>query len=90
MRGGRSQGWGMMVLFLVAGAVIGGVLGEVLKDIALFSGIMPYLTKAYPVFDLAPVTVNLGIIRLSLGLALNPNLLSILGAVLGFVIFRKL
>ena len=50
---------------------------------------MPYLVATYPVFDISPFTVNLYVIRLTLGLAFAPNLMSIIGVVLALFLFRK-
>lgn len=85
--GGR--GLGFCILYIVIGAILGGLLGELLKEVGVLSGVMPYLVTAYPVFDISPFTVNLYVIRLTIGLAFAPNLMSILGVVLAMFLFRK-
>jgi hypothetical protein len=84
-----GRGYGMCVLFVVVGAILGGILGQLLMNVDALAGIMPYLVTTYPVFDIAPVTFNLYVIQLTLGLAFAPNLMSILGIVLAIVLFRK-
>ena len=63
--------------------------GAPIKMSEMLSGVVPYLVTSYPVFDMTPVTVNLYVLRFTLGLAFAPNLMSILGIVLAIVLFRK-
>ena len=85
--GGSSSG--MCALYMAIGAILGGILGELMKMSDMLAGLVPYLVTSYPVFDMAPVTLNLYVFRLTLGLAFEPNLMSILGVVLAVFIFRK-
>jgi hypothetical protein len=87
VRGGTSKSFGLTVLFLVLGAIIGGILGELIADVPL-GGATPYLVKTYPVFDLPPVTINLYVIKFIVGLSFHPNLISILGVVVAYVLVR--
>ena len=80
---------GLCVLYVVVGAVLGGLLGELMKMSEMLAGVVPYLVTSYPVFDMTPVTVNLYVLRFTLGLAFAPNLMSILGVVLAIYLFRK-
>lgn len=84
---GKSMG--MMVLFLITGAVVGGILGELAANSSLLSGVAPYLIKPFPVFDLPPVTINLYVIKLVIGFALYPNLMSVLGIIAAIILFRR-
>lgn len=79
----------MGALFVVIGAVLGGLLGDVLAKIEAFSGLMPYLVNTYPVLNVPPVTIDLYIVKLTAGVAFSPNLMSILGIVLAIVLFRR-
>lgn len=84
---GRSPG--LCALFVIIGAILGGILGEILRDVSALSGIMPYLVQTYPVLDMAPMTFDFYIIRLTIGLGLTPNLMSFLGIVLALLLFRR-
>ncbi len=84
---GRNSG--MLILFVVIGAILGGILGELLRGVEALQGILPYLVTTYPVFDMKPVQINLYVIKLTLGLSFTPNLMSIIGVVLAVVIFRR-
>ncbi len=90
-RRGSSAGksMGMMALFLITGAVVGGILGELAASSSLLSGIAPYLIKPFPVFDLPPVAINLYVIKLVIGFALYPNLMSVLGIIAAIIVFRR-
>jgi hypothetical protein len=80
---------GMMTLFLITGAVVGGILGELAANISLLADVVPYLIKPFPVFDLPPVAINLYVIKVVIGFALYPNLMSILGIIAAIILFRR-
>lgn len=86
---GTTKGYGILILFVLTGAVLGGILGEVISNVSVFAGIAPYLVQTYPIVDVAPVNINLCVIQLSLGFALYPNLISILGILLAIFLFKR-
>jgi hypothetical protein len=88
LKGGSGKGLGMLFLFLITGAVLGGILGELIANWSL-GGITPYLVKQFPIFDLPPITVNLYVIKFVIGFALHPNLISIAGIVAAIFLFRR-
>ena len=89
MRGGYRKSTGMLMLFMATGAVLGGILGELLATSSLLSGAAPYLVKQFAIFDVPPVTVNLYVFRLVIGFALYPNLISIIGMLAAVWLFRR-
>lgn len=86
---GTTRGYGMLVLFVVTGAILGGILGDVIRAMPIFSGAAAYLTQTYPVIDISPIFVNLYVIEFSFGLAFQPNLISIFGVLLAIFLFKK-
>jgi len=84
-----GRNYGMAVLFVVVGAILGGLLGELMRQVDALSGLIPYLVTTYPVFDIQPFAINLYVIQLTIGLSFAPNLMSILGIVLALFLFRK-
>lgn len=88
MKGASGKGFGLLALFLILGAVLGGILGELIAGWPL-GGITPYLVKTFPIFDLPPITINLYIVKFVFGMALHPNLISILGVVGAYFLFRR-
>ena len=89
MRGGNNKGYGILVLFIITGAVLGGIIGEIIATSTILTGVAPYLVKTFLIFDLPPITINLYVIKLVLGFALQPNLVSILGIVVAILLFRR-
>jgi len=89
VRGGKSKGYGLLALFLITGAVLGGIFGEIIASSTTLAGLAPYLIKNYLIFDLPPVTINLYVVRFILGFSLQPNLMSILGIVTAILLFRR-
>ena len=89
MRGNATKGYGVLILFVITGAVLGGILGEIIMDIPALSSIATYLVHQYAILDLSPIMINLYVIKLSFGFALHPNLISILGVVLAIFLFKR-
>ena len=68
--------------------LIGGILGQLLEG-ANFVGLMPYLTRTFEIFDLKDITLNLGILQLHFGIRFAPNLISIIGILIAFWLYKK-
>lgn len=90
MRGGKTKSFFVWVLFFMGGAIIGGLLGELIAGSSALSGIAPYLTKKYVIFDMAPANVNLFILQLKFGITLQPNLVSVIGVVIAMFLCDRL
>lgn len=88
MRNGAGKSLGLIALFLVLGAIIGGIIGELIAGFPL-GGVTPFLVKTYPIFDLAPVTVNLYVAKFIVGLSFHPNLVSLLGMIGAYFLVRR-
>ena len=86
---GMARGYGTCMLFVAVGAILGGILGELMRKIDALSGLVPYLVQTYPVLNLPMVTINLYVIQFSFGFVFEPNIMSVLGVVLAIVLFRK-
>lgn len=89
MRGSKSKGWLLLLLFLIIGAVLGGVLGELLLKWSLFADVAPFLAKHYVLLNVPPLTIDLYIAKIVGGLVLQPTLMSILGMLLGIFLYRR-
>lgn len=89
MRGSSGRGVGILILFLITGAILGGLLGELIAGSTALSGLAPYLIKTFSILDVPPVVINLYVIKLVVGFALNPNLISILGMIVAILLFRR-
>ena len=89
MRAVKSKRYGMLLLFMITGAVFGGILGEFLSGVDALANWSPYLVKTFLILDVPPVSINLYIVRFMLGFALQPNLISILGMIAATLLFRR-
>ena len=85
---GRSVG--MCALYIAVGAIAGGLVSVLIRSIDAFAGLAPYLANTTEIFAIAPLTIDLFVVQITLGFAFTPNLLAALGMVLGIVAFRKL
>ena len=84
-----GRNYGVCILFVVLGAVLGGILGELMRGIDALSGVAAVLAQSCPVFDIVPTTINLYVIKLTIGCSFAPNLMSFLGIVVALVLFRR-
>jgi hypothetical protein len=90
LRGVKNKGYGMLLLFLITGAVFGGILGEFISRSDALAVWSPYLVKTFLVLDVPPVSINLYVVRFMLGFALQPNVISILGMIAAMLLFRRM
>lgn len=72
-------------LFLFAGIVLGGFLGDLLGGYPAFSWLAYGKT-----FGLDAVTLNLSILTLTFGFTVNVNIASLVGICIAVFIYRKL
>lgn len=82
------HGFLALLLFLAAGALLGGILGQLLNQISL-AGIMPYFTETYEIFNFKDVYLNLAIMQIHFGIRFAPNLISILGILLAAWLYHR-
>ena len=72
-----------LLLVLLVGLVFGGILGELLKDV------VPILAYGKAI-GFQPVTVDLSVITLTLGMTMQINIAAIIGIAVSIFIFKKL
>ena len=81
----KTEPW-MLVLMILVGAVIGSLL---------WSLVTPYLPEVFAKSITvgttgAPLSVDLGVLSLTLGLTLHVNIGSMLDMIAAFIIYRKM
>ncbi len=75
----------VLIIFLLCGIVIGGLLGKLTAGVSWLS----WLSYGQS-FGLAnPVTLDLGVVSLTLGLMFDINVASIIGIVIAIFLYRK-
>ncbi len=76
----------ILIIFILAGLVIGGLLGQLASGVD-FLWWLGYGSS----FGLAePLVLDLSIVKLTFGLVINVNIASIIGILLGVLIYRKM
>lgn len=73
----------LLLFFILVGAILGGIIGEV------FGAYIPFINTSKAI-GFSPVKVDLSLIQLTLGFTMKLSLSGILGILLGVVLFRKL
>lgn len=86
----RTRNGAATVLVVVAGAIIGGLLGDGLQASQALGEMTNILVQKYQVFAIPPSVIDLYVIKFSVGLVFTPNLISILGMFLAFYLFNRL
>jgi len=77
-----------LIVFVIIGGLLGGILGEILHVMAPQGTIQSiFSTHFMPGID-PPLTVDLVLIKLVLGLSLKINILSILGMFIGIYLYK--
>ena len=75
----------IFILFLLAGLVIGGLIGELASNIDF----LWWLSYGQEFGLTDPLTLDLNVVRLTFGLTFKINIASILGVIISMFIYRK-
>ena len=89
MRALGAHGVLLLVLFIVAGGILGGIFGELLSEMN-FGNIVPILSQHFEIFNVQNIDLNLYVMQIKFGLRFAPNLLSIIGIIVAFLIYQRL
>lgn len=81
----REKGTLVLIIFVLCGLVIGGLIGELTKDISWLS----WLGYGQEFGTYTPITLDLGVVQLTLGLMFKINVSSIVGIIIAIFIYRK-
>ncbi|WP_054869899.1 DUF4321 domain-containing protein [Caloranaerobacter sp. TR13] len=83
MRTRNRNPW-VLFLLLITGIVIGGIIGDLLSDK------IPLLAYNYAIGFKSPIQLDLKVINLTFGLAINVSIASVIGLIISVFIYRKL
>ncbi len=81
----KDRGRIISILFVLAGLVIGGLLGDLAANIDWLSWLA--FGEEFGLKD--PIVLDLGVMTLTLGLMIKINIASIIGVIISLVIYRK-
>jgi hypothetical protein len=84
----RKSPW-ILLIFVLIGGLLGGVLGEILRVMAPQGTIQAVFTTNFTPGISPPLTIDLVLLKLTIGFALKINLLSLLGMFLGIYLYKN-
>lgn len=82
----RGKNIWILILCLLAGLVIGGLLGDIAKNVDF----LWWLSYGQEFGLSTPITLNLSVITITFGLLFKINVASIIGMVIALLIYRKI
>lgn len=81
----NKNGWTLLII-LLSGLVLGGFLGYLCRNVSFLS----WLNYGQTFGLSSPVVLDLGILQITFGLIISINIASIIGIVIGIIIYKKL
>ena len=85
----RKSPWILLSCVLIGG-LFGGLLGEILMAIAPAGVIQNVFSQAVHPGLAPPVTIDLWLLRLTVGFTVKMNLLAFMGIILGVFIYKQI
>ena len=83
----KKPGW-MLLAFILVGGLLGGMLGEILTVFSPSEPIQTIFARSLSLGIQPPFTVDLILIKVTLGFVFKMNLLTILGIFLGIYLYK--
>ncbi len=85
-----QRGLGLIALIVVAGLVVGSLLGELVASLLPTGLIHDLLTRGPQIGVTPPATVDLRFVTLTFGMMLKVNVVGVLGVVFAALALRRL
>lgn len=82
----REKNMWILLLFICAGLVIGGLLGQVAAQVDWLN----WLSYGQSFGIAEPFTIDLNVIKITLGFIININVASIIGLAISLFIYKKI
>lgn len=83
----RKSPW-VLLIFVLIGGLLGGILGEILHVMAPHGMIQNIFATHFTPGISPPLTIDLILVKLTLGFSLKINLISILGMFVGVFMYK--
>ncbi|HIU64880.1 MAG TPA: DUF4321 domain-containing protein [Candidatus Avacidaminococcus intestinavium] len=77
-------------LFIITGALIGGIIGDVLSSTHVLGDATRFFTQKYEVIKISPATFDFYVLKIMAGFEFQPNLASIIGIIFAIFIFERI
>lgn len=84
----KKSPW-ILLIFVLIGGLLGGVLGEILRVMAPHGTIQTVFATNYILGITEPLTIDLVLLKFTIGFVLKINLLSLLGMFLGIYLYKN-
>ena len=84
-----SRGFGLLLMILLAGLVIGSLLGDLVASLLPSGIIRDVLTRGPQIGLTPPATLDLRFAAITFGMMLKVNLVGVLGVVIAAVAMRR-
>ncbi len=81
----RDKSTLVLIIFILCGLVIGGLIGQLTQGVSFLSWLS--YGQTFGIAD--PVTLDLGVVKLTFGIMFNINISSIIGIIIAVFIYRK-
>ena len=81
----RDKSTFVLIIFILCGLVIGGLIGQLAQGVSWLNWLS--YGQTFGITD--PVSLDLGVVKLTLGIMFNINISSIIGIFLSILIYRK-
>lgn len=85
----RKSPW-ILVTCVIVGGLLGGLLGETLSAVFRPGIIQNIFTQALNLGITPPFTIDLWLLKISLGFTLKMNLLTFIGMLLGVFVYKQI
>lgn len=82
----REKNMWILLLFICAGLVIGGLLGQIASQVDWLNWLS--YGQSFGIAD--PFTIDLNVIKITLGFIININVASIIGLAISLFIYKKI
>lgn len=82
----REKNMWILLLFICAGLVIGGLLGQIAAQVDWLN----WLSYGQSFGIAEPFTIDLNVIKITLGFIMNINIASIIGLAISLFIYKKI
>ncbi len=86
MAGVANKNYWTLLIILLSGIVLGGFLGYLCRNVSFLS----WLNYGQTFGLSSPVVLDLGIMVITFGLTISINIASIIGIIIGIIIYKKL
>ncbi len=83
----RKSPW-VLFIFMIIGGVFGGILGEILHAMAPQGTIQSIFSTHFTPGINPPLTIDLVLLKLTLGFSIKINIISVLGMFIGAYLYK--